>query len=289
MDSFGEYLKRERELRGVTLEEISQATNIGKTFLKALENDDYDALPAEVFVKGFLRAYAENTGMDSNEVLLAYDEFISKKRDILQDSDSFCTPVEATNKITVKTFILLSTLTLVVLSFFLFYYFWKNEENKSGLGIENKITQGSEEAKNSTDINEDVKTLLKAEPEPSKALFIAKNSSPDATIPEEGVLEAPSEEIPPPLKTGAENLLILTLTAVEDAWLSIKIDDNENKEFIIAIGRTVQWEAKEKFVVTLGNAAGTRLKLNGIELSLPQPRSNILRDYSISLDNINSQ
>lgn len=289
MDSFGEYLKRERELRGVTLEEISQATNIGKTYLKALENDDYDVLPAEVFIKGFLRSYAENTGMDTNEVLLAYDEFISKKRDVLQDSDASGIAIEATNKMTVPTFILLSILTLIVFSSFLFYYFGKHKENKPRSGIENQIAQGREEAKNSTDIDGNVKTLLKAEPEAIKALFIANKPSPDETIPDKNVPAAPSEKILPTLETSAEDILTLTLIAIEDAWISLSIDDNENKEFIITTGRTVQWEAKDKFVVTLGNTAGTRLKLNGIELFLPQPRSNILRDYAISLDNINPQ
>ena len=60
--TFGERLKRERELREVTLEEITSATRIGPRFLNALENEDWEKLPGGVFNRGFVRAIARYLG-----------------------------------------------------------------------------------------------------------------------------------------------------------------------------------------------------------------------------------
>ena len=71
--NFGERLKRERELREVTLEEITQATRIGPRFLEALENEDWDKLPGGVFNRGFVRSIAHYLGLDEEAFLGEYD------------------------------------------------------------------------------------------------------------------------------------------------------------------------------------------------------------------------
>lgn len=70
---FGERLKRERELREVTLEEITAATRIGPRFLEALENEDWDKLPGGVFNRGFVRSVAHYLGLDEEAFLAEYD------------------------------------------------------------------------------------------------------------------------------------------------------------------------------------------------------------------------
>jgi cytoskeleton protein RodZ len=71
--SFGERLKRERELREVTLEEITSATRIGPRFLEALENEDWEKLPGGVFNRGFVRSVARYLGLDEEALLGEYD------------------------------------------------------------------------------------------------------------------------------------------------------------------------------------------------------------------------
>jgi cytoskeletal protein RodZ len=71
--NFGERLKRERELREVTLEEITQATRIGPRFLGALENEEWDKLPGGVFNRGFVRSIAHYLGLDEEAFLAEYD------------------------------------------------------------------------------------------------------------------------------------------------------------------------------------------------------------------------
>jgi transcriptional regulator with XRE-family HTH domain len=69
---FGEQLKREREMRGVSLEEISTATRIGTRFLEALENEQWDRLPGGIFNRGFIRAVARYLGLDEESLVAEY-------------------------------------------------------------------------------------------------------------------------------------------------------------------------------------------------------------------------
>jgi cytoskeleton protein RodZ len=71
-DSFGDHLRREREMRGVTLDEITAATRIGTRFLEAFENEQWDRLPGGVFNRGFVRSIAHYLGLDEENLLAEY-------------------------------------------------------------------------------------------------------------------------------------------------------------------------------------------------------------------------
>jgi len=71
--TFGERLKRERELREVTLNEVSTATRISSRFLEALENEDWPRLPGGVFGRGFVRSIARYLGLNEESLLSEYD------------------------------------------------------------------------------------------------------------------------------------------------------------------------------------------------------------------------
>lgn len=70
---FGEQLKREREMRGVSIEEISAATRISTRFLEALEHDQWEKLPGGVFNRGFIRSVALFLGLDSDGMVADYE------------------------------------------------------------------------------------------------------------------------------------------------------------------------------------------------------------------------
>lgn len=69
---FGEHLKREREMRGVSLEEISAATRISVRFLEALENEQWERLPGGIFNRGFIRSVARFLGLDEENLVAEY-------------------------------------------------------------------------------------------------------------------------------------------------------------------------------------------------------------------------
>jgi cytoskeletal protein RodZ len=71
-ESIGTYLKRHREVKAMSLAELSRATRIPTASLEALESDHFDDLPGEVFVRGFLQSYARTVGLLPAEVLARY-------------------------------------------------------------------------------------------------------------------------------------------------------------------------------------------------------------------------
>ena len=73
METPGMMLKREREARGLTIKYIAAETKISETSLVAIENNNFDAFAAEVFVRGFLRNYARALSLSAEEVISAYE------------------------------------------------------------------------------------------------------------------------------------------------------------------------------------------------------------------------
>ena len=84
MASLGQELRRERELRGISLNEISDSTKIGIRYLRALENDNLEILPGRFFTKGIIRAYAKYLGLDEESVLNKYYEDILLREQLLE-------------------------------------------------------------------------------------------------------------------------------------------------------------------------------------------------------------
>jgi len=72
MGAFGDRLRREREMRGITLNEITESTKISRRHLEALEKEHFDQLPGGVFNKGFVRAYARFLGIDEDQAVADY-------------------------------------------------------------------------------------------------------------------------------------------------------------------------------------------------------------------------
>src|SRR5688572_3738230 len=72
MASFGENLRRERELRGIELREMADATKISIRFLQALEQDRVDILPGGIFPRAFVRQYAKHLGLDAERLVAEF-------------------------------------------------------------------------------------------------------------------------------------------------------------------------------------------------------------------------
>lgn len=94
-ESFGEYLKRERELRNISLDEISKATRIRKYYLDAIERDEFKLLPGEAYLKGFVRAYAKHIGIDPDEAILRLES-------ALKSYEQKKTPIPVRKKINIR-------------------------------------------------------------------------------------------------------------------------------------------------------------------------------------------
>jgi cytoskeleton protein RodZ len=80
MGSFGDRLKKEREQRSISLDDISLSTKIGTRMLRALEEEKFEQLPGGIFNKGFVRAYARHVGLDEEQTLADYMEALGESR-----------------------------------------------------------------------------------------------------------------------------------------------------------------------------------------------------------------
>jgi len=72
--TLGQFLRQERELRGIPLDRIEQATRIRAAQLRAIEDDRLEALPAEAYARGFVRTYAEYLGLNGDDVVAIFNE-----------------------------------------------------------------------------------------------------------------------------------------------------------------------------------------------------------------------
>ncbi len=72
MEAIGEMLRNAREAKKLTIKDISKDTNISSMYLNALENEEFDKLPGETYVIGFLKSYADYLKIDSDEIVHCY-------------------------------------------------------------------------------------------------------------------------------------------------------------------------------------------------------------------------
>jgi cytoskeletal protein RodZ len=76
MESPGKFLKKEREMRNILLEEIFKVTKIKEHHLKAIEEDRYELLPHALYVKGYLNVYARYLNLNPKEIILQYENYL---------------------------------------------------------------------------------------------------------------------------------------------------------------------------------------------------------------------
>jgi transcriptional regulator with XRE-family HTH domain len=120
MATLGQELKRERELRGISLKEVANSTKISIKLLKALEDDQWDIFPGEFFIKSVLKAHAKFIGIDENFALNKYHEMTLFQEKELSEprkkgESKFRIPQE--NKILLGLVLFLVIIVLIIASF----------------------------------------------------------------------------------------------------------------------------------------------------------------------------
>ena len=120
---FGEHLKRERELREVSLDELSKATRISHRFLQALENEDWGKLPGGMFGHGFVRSIARYLGLSEEALLGEYD---MARADNLPSAPPPPAEPTASPRYWIPAAILLGGLLLLVFIFYAGWYGWRS-------------------------------------------------------------------------------------------------------------------------------------------------------------------
>lgn len=116
--SFGMYLKKARLENGLSIDDVLNQTRISKYVIQQIEEENRKNLPEDVFLKGFLKAFAETVGVDPDDVLMRYKDFCSNDEDVVEknDDEHLDNPV-ISNKVVVCC-ILIAILILFSLVFF---------------------------------------------------------------------------------------------------------------------------------------------------------------------------
>ena len=84
MQTFGSYLKKQRDEKKITLKEVALLTNITERYLDFIEKDDYEKVPEGPFIRGYISSYATAIGIDAHETLDRFDS-LCKERNIAED------------------------------------------------------------------------------------------------------------------------------------------------------------------------------------------------------------
>ncbi len=124
MDTPGKFLKAEREKKERSLKELAELLKLKVAYLKAIEEEDYLSIPGEIFIKGYIRVYADALGLDSNYILNLYKQQIAK---VTQTDER---PVVTKNKIfTYKPILIIASAFFLIVTFLV--VFTTREEEKS--------------------------------------------------------------------------------------------------------------------------------------------------------------
>jgi len=257
--SLGSLLRRSREERRIDLDEAASVTRIRRNNLEALENEEWSKLPSRVFVKGFLRSYAEFLGLDKEMVLDSYRKVFPFQE---------CKP-EALKGIDLKStrWYHITIILVLALAFALaIIYLKKSDISIIDKALQHIETQVPEEKKEDLSENKDDKIqediFLEGENEDTaekKDEIVPKLDSAQATrilreltVPQEEIYEEPLS----PRYT-------LTANVNKQTWIAINIDDSSVKEYLFQPGNTVKWTAEKGFDILVGNAGGIEFFLNG--------------------------
>ena len=270
MSSLGPYLRGLREAKGMSLDDIARSTRVGRRHLEALESDTFGELPAPVFVKGFIRAYCEFLDCSSEEALGLYRETTGEPvaphgplRPLLAPRSRRAGPLA------------ISIVLFVALGASLFAL-------RLGLQSSRKDT-----APASTPANEEAHKAPAPKPAPSAGKAgvdasgtptaaqtpsapVAPTAAPAKALSADSAAPAASAPSTPPApsstsptveaKPGNHHLIV---RAIEPTWLRVQVDEGQVAEELLQAGAVREWSATRRFTLTIGNAGGVELDLNG--------------------------
>lgn len=260
--AFGEELRREREIRGISLKEISDATKISRRFLEAIERNDHKTLPAPVFTRGFVREYARYLGLNVEELVGRYnfaaagDDRIEKSAHLdrlvpERAADERKPPPPPRGIPTPLARIDRGVYVLMAIALALgFAIYWAVKHRHSLMP-----SLDTAEAQHETSTAHNAAAATPAPP------------------------PAPAP-VPPAVN---DTTLRLTMTFLASSWMLIEVD-HQTMELDAGKGDKKSFEAKDHILLkTVGNAGGVEMSLNDVPIPPLGPkgkvRHNILLDH----------
>ena len=255
--SFGRYLKTVRLEKGIKLSEIFRQTRISRITLELIEEEDHARLPAEVFVIGFLKAYAGVVGADGN---IAVDRFLESRR-LLDKNIRFETEVAGIrSKIGARMLTFLGIL-VVIIAVAVFAM------QATRPAITDKQAEPAKTPESS--VMEEVAEVVKEEAKPAEDTKKTEQAVPAEPVEVEQADEntvvqpdvRPEAVVPENIEPRVKQRI--SIQVVEDTWLKVIVDSLSTIEYSLEPGDTIDLDADKGFNLLIGNATGIRLTFNG--------------------------
>ena len=279
MAGLGAYLSHLREEHGPSVEELARVTRVAPRFLEALERDDFTALPAPVFTKGYIRAYCQALGVPADEALERYRESVNIPVPVTPVPVSAARSSDDGRR--TRGTLLLSFVLLVGFGVALFAVTLFLQSGRPEIGARPvappapsvppevktaAVLPSAEPPANSPESPTTPKVSAPAAPPaPTPVPTAVKPASAPAAADASRTATAVIE--PPPLQLGSVvSPYRLVARTVESTWLRVRTDDGRATEETIPAGEVREWISNRPFIVTVGNAAGVTLELNGQKL-----------------------
>jgi cytoskeleton protein RodZ len=308
METIGEYLKRVREERGLSVQQVSVTTRISPAFIQALEENRMEQFPGEVFARGFVQSYGRCLGLDDSDTMARFTrsarpffrERDEKKRSTKRSAEQEKVRYEFRSRILQAVIVVGLGLTLLTVYVINSRHSRVAQETAGPIHPEaspsletthpasphpelteptvNKpVLKEAESAKPGNAPPSAGPTAGPPKPPPARPLPAAPTEKPDEKLPL--IVNVPGKT---PEPHAPVEMLILVIEAVESSWVSARIDGGETKEVFLDPGEKVTWKASDHFLVSLGNAGGVKVLFNGKPLPSFGPKGAVVKDIKIS-------
>ncbi len=261
--SVGDILHRARTRTDITLEYAAQQTRIRVSYLQAIEDGQLDRLPGRIYAIGFIKTYAEFLNLDGEKIIQLLKRQSGTK--VAHKPLPTTAPVEEDHSLpSPKTFVIV--LTMLVCGLVMYPYAFKS-------GAVQKSVPSVPE-----DLKEQVTLLTK--PQTKKPL--PQSSTEEAGI-EQNIPPTIDEETPEEILAEEKQHPVI-LKALENVWLEIRTPEQK-----VILSRVLSkdeeyWvpEDQENLVMTLGNAGGLQILVEGQPLPLLGRKSQVIRNLSLN-------
>jgi cytoskeleton protein RodZ len=304
MSNFGASFRKAREATGLPLEKIATDTRISTRFLLAIESEEFHLLPGGIFNRGFIRAYAERLGMDVDRAVADYDGLcagVEEPLEVLRNAE------RASTRRTERNFYPLAAAILVLL---IGGYYVANRRfsTSSAVAPSPAVTQPAlPPVQQVASANEEVvpKPDATASPAPEATPTVVSKTAPAVSawppppvpIPVEQVNRTAVASAIPPVPvtsvpsaatavtgTPAPSVLVLDVDIKDVTWIRITADGAVVLAESLQAGATRRFSAERSFDITIGNAAGVSLKINGRDMGQLGTNGRV-REFRITPEN----
>jgi len=247
----GTSFRKSRESLHLSIEKIAAETRINPRFLEAIENERFDLLPGGIFNRGFIRSYAVRLGLDPEEAIQGYEKLFNavEAEPVQQETERVR---GKTTKIPVYYVALAGLLMLVVVFYFL------NRHRDAPVTAANPPVDDSAALASPAPIPTEVPTL---EAIPAAVL---------ASVPTPEPPPAKPASVQPSLtsNTPSNASVVIELEVREESWFKLSSDGSDVvSSEVLPAGTTRRYTATNSMNVSIGNAAGIALRVNGQSVS----------------------